>query len=111
MIAEVFENIVLERQAKTRAKLLEKSKEYADDQERLYNFKRAARMANGLEGLSSAGAAESLRGMLIKHWVSIEQIVAIYEAMGTVDERLLDEKLGDAVAYLHLLEAIIKERH
>lgn len=110
MNAEAFEDLVLERQSKTRVKLLEKSREYANDHERLYNFKRAARMKNGQQGISSAGAAESLRGMLIKHWVSIEQLVAIYEATGQVDQHAVDEKLGDAINYMHLLEAIFRER-
>lgn len=82
--------------------LASKACEYASDEDRLHNFKAAAE----LEGDTPA---EALRGMLRKHWVSIADLVW----SDTIGEKpsfaMIDEKIGDAVNYLILLEALLKE--
>lgn len=49
--------------------------------------------------------------MLVKHWVSIEDVV-IDERLSSAppDHAMIDEKIGDAINYLILLEAVLKER-
>ena len=76
-----------------------KATEYASDADRLHNFKESAR-------LDGCTPEQALKGMLLKHWTSISDIAA-----GKVTTReQLDEKIGDAVNYLILLEAIVTER-
>jgi hypothetical protein len=75
-----------------------KSGEYATDQDRLHSFKEAAR-------LKSESPAEALMGMLVKHFVSLLDI-----ARGKiVSFAAIDEKVTDSMAYLVLLEAVLKE--
>jgi hypothetical protein len=95
---------VLGRRLKLTAEVLgAKSKEYASDADRLHNFKAAARLC----GVSPETA---LMGMLVKHWVSIRDMVDRFERTGLVPSReLVDEKVGDAVNYLVLLEALFTE--
>lgn len=91
-------NIILEcRLAAVRGTLGVKRKEYAASEDALHNFKDAAR----LEGNSPADAC---RGMLLKHWVSIRDMCA-----GVPSDATINEKIGDAICYLVLLEAILKE--
>ena len=76
-----------------------KSKEYASDGDKLYNFKRTAAMLD-------CSSEEALLGMLAKHLVSIIDMV---QNKREADYKLWDEKIGDAINYLILLEAIIRE--
>jgi hypothetical protein len=95
---EQFENILIDRIGAVEAMLVSKAGEYASDQDRLHNFKEAAR-------LKSEPPAEALMGMLVKHWVSLLDI-----ARGkVVSFAVIDEKVTDAMAYLVLLEAVLKE--
>ncbi len=101
MTFKEFEKLLDLRIMKTREVLAAKNREYASDTDKLYNFKRAAAML----GCSDE---EALLGMLAKHLVSIIDMVqnkreAIYP--------LWDEKIGDAINYLILLEAIVVEKN
>jgi uncharacterized protein YbcI len=96
---EQFEDILLVRMAAVESMLVSKAGEYATDQDRLHNFKEAAR-------LNSESPAEALMGMLVKHFVSLLDI-----ARGkVVSFAVIDEKITDAMAYLVLLEAVLKEK-
>lgn len=99
MNAKDFDLMLNARLGKIVATLGHKAKEYASNKDRLHNFKRAAELRN-MEQKSV------LLGMLVKHWVSIEDLVNTEEQylMETVDE-----KIGDAINYLILLEAHLKE--
>jgi len=99
-----FLKLVKERQAKCYALLVKKSGEYSRNNDKLHNFKMAARM----EGKSPE---EALRGMWMKHLVSIMDIIDDIEIRGGwPDAFVLAEKLDDNHNYLHLLEALIVER-
>ena len=100
MTNEAFQTILEGRIDAMRKTLASKAKEYAGPTDRLHNFKRAA-------GLLEGHPAEALQGMLVKHWVSIMDLVANAQSGLHVD--VINEKLGDAVNYLVLLEAILKE--
>lgn len=79
--------------------LASKACEYADGEDRLYNFKRAAR-------IGETTPAKALKGMLLKHLVCVFDLIDL-EASNT---KLIDEKLGDTINYLILLEALLKEK-
>lgn len=103
MTSDQFEALLNRRLERTRAVLGQKAGEYAAAGDRLHNFKRAGE-------LRGHSAAETLAGMLVKHWVSIEDIVTTYERDGVLPPPwLTDEKITDAVNYLILLEGVIEE--
>lgn len=78
-----------------------KAQEYAFG-DRLSNFKRAAAM---LENKPE----EALLGMMAKHWVSVMDMI---DNLGNREFSLetWNEKIGDSINYLILLEALIIER-
>lgn len=83
-------------QAKT---LFSKAAEYADDKDRLRNFKLAA----NLQGVSPR---QALGGMLAKHLVSVFDLI---NDKDPAPQHIWDEKLGDASNYLVLLKALVVE--
>lgn len=110
-----FEQILERRIGRIRITLESKNKEYASDSDKLHNFKRAGKMEN-------CTPEKALVGMMAKHIVSLLDIVDYindYEE-GALEEiclgkgltvGMLEEKIGDTVNYLILLEAMIKERY
>ena len=99
-----FNRIVERRMVLIKQILTSKAKEYARG-ERLHNFKRAA-------ALAAITPEMALRGMLAKHIVSIWDLVDDIENDFEPAHLLAfsKEKIGDAINYLILLEAIIEER-
>jgi hypothetical protein len=85
--------------AMCRSVLLDKAREYADDVDRLRNFKLAA-------GLLESSNREALAGMLVKHIVSLYDLML---ADTCADTLKWDEKITDAMNYLFLLRAITVE--
>lgn len=85
-----------------------KNIEYARGGDKLYNFKVAARMEDTTQ-------EKALWGMLVKHWVSVRDMI-FNEApvpLGQCRDPLpsyLDEKIGDSINYLLLLRAMFEER-
>ena len=98
MDSEQFNNIVDQRLSSIKAVLGSKAKEYASE-DRLYNFKRAAE-------IQRTTPKQALFGMFAKHLISVMDIVE-GRLNPTVD--MIDEKIGDSINYLILLEAILKE--
>jgi len=89
---------------KTRTTLGSKAEEYASENNRLHNFDVAARILD-------VTPEQALQGMMLKHIVSILDLV---EWAGAEPERitsqLVDEKIGDTINYLILLEALLLRR-
>lgn len=98
MTAEQFDAIVESRLAFIKTILGKKAKEYAIG-DRLYNFKRAAEILR-------TTPQRALAGMLAKHLVSVLDLI---EGSLTPSEYMVNEKIGDAINYLILLEAVLKE--
>lgn len=99
MKLDEFEELLDNRIRKIQYTLGKKALEYSNEIDRLHNFKRAA------ETLRCTNE-QALIGMFSKHLVSI---------LDLVDEEsnnllVWDEKLGDAINYLILLEALVLER-
>ena len=97
MTNEVFVTILESRINAMRETLAAKAKEYATS-DRLHNFKRSARLLD-------CSPPQALLGFLTKHLVSIVDMVQA----GNHPISQWDEKIGDAINYLVLLEAIVKE--
>ncbi len=102
MTPEQFDKILSRRLDLTRTVLGSKAKEYAAGEDRLHNFHAAGRL------LGTAPEA-ALLGFLTKHLVSVVDLVKALP--GVVPPRAyVDEKVGDCINYLILLEALLSER-
>ena len=97
-----FKMLVAERVDKIKSVLTAKAEEYARG-DRLSNFKKAATMLD-------CSPEEALLGFVSKHWVAlIDFIYDIDEGVVQTQDRW-DEKLGDIINYMILLEALVTER-
>jgi len=107
MDSETLNRIIENRCQRIKAVLSIKNKEYAPNRDALHNFKRGGKMLDK--------TPESiLIGFWMKHIISILDIVdslPLNAAPGQVNLEMLDEKIGDAVNYLILLESLIIERN
>ena len=98
-----FDDIVTERIAKIRSILVEKAKEYAKDTDRYHNFNIAGRILN-------TTPEKALIGMWMKHVVSVLDLVDWADILpDKLSTEIIDEKIGDAINYLILLEGMLKE--
>jgi len=98
MTNEEFNKILERRIEQIKSTLSDKAKMYAIG-DRLYNFKRSAEILR-------CSPHKALLGMFIKHLVSIIDLI---EKSYTANSELIDEKIGDGINYLILLEAIFRE--
>ena len=99
MKQEEFDIILKDRIKKVKKVLGAKAGEYAIGGDRLYNFKRAAEIGR-------TTPAKALLGMMMKHVVSVIDLI---EDPDTVTKERIDEKIGDTMNYLILLETILLE--
>ena len=99
MKQEQFDVILSDRLNRIKTVLGNKAKEYAVGGDRLHNFKVAARINN-------CTPAEALWGMAMKHLVCIEDLI---QDRVKATDGLIDEKIGDMINYLILLEALLQE--
>ena len=97
MKTEEFNQLLEERIRITKTILSKKGDEYATE-DRLHNFKVAAR-------INHCTQAQALWGMATKHLVSIIDIIDGRE----FSDEIIDEKITDMINYLILLEAVLKE--
>jgi hypothetical protein len=106
MKTEHFNQVVESRTEKIKSVLAKKATEYASAKDRLHNFKTAALF----DGITPERA---LWGMMLKHLTSVRDMVHGLEQEPfdhCPDAALWDEKLGDSINYLVLLEGLIAER-
>lgn len=94
-----FENVCEDRLEKIANVLVDKAKEYAQGTNRYHNFEVAAR---------SIGTTreKALLGMMLKHWVSVLDIIKNPQ---NYSNKIVDEKIGDMINYLILLEGMLLE--
>lgn len=98
-----FQDVVERRVALTRQTLDAKKHHYANDADRMHNFKVMAELQGNTPH-------ESLLGVAVKHWFSVREIVDQFVKTGNIlSVEQIDEKLGDAVCYLFLLEGLFEE--
>ena len=104
MTNDEFQSILDSRIEQMQKVLSKKGKEYSSVDDRLHNFKLAAQILN-------CTPEKALIGMFVKHLVSIFDIItSLTETPVIPSEDFINEKFGDAVNYLVLLEALLKER-
>lgn len=99
-----FNNVLDNRLFKIQKVLKEKAKEYSSDNDRYHNFNLAARIAD-------VTPERALFGMMLKHWTSVMDLIDWaddYNKMLTTE--LIDEKIGDTINYLILLEGLLYAR-
>lgn len=104
MTKDDFNRVVNDQINKCIGILIDKAYEYADDDDRLHNFKIAA-LTLGVEPI------HALAGMMSKHTVSIYDM-----CRGTSEHThylmsLWDEKITDHINYLLLLRAMLEEMY
>lgn len=103
MNSEQFNKIIRYRIDKIQSVLTAKADEYARG-DRLSNFKQIAKLMN-------TTPEKVLGGLVAKH------IVALYDFIDDLDRNLLqdysrwDEKIGDIINYMVLLDALIEDRN
>lgn len=100
MTNQEFTDVFDRRMELARKVLVKKGEEYASNTDRLHNFKQAGAMLG-------ESPEQALWGMNAKHIISMQDMI---KAPDTVTEAQADEKIGDAINYLILLEALLKER-
>ena len=104
MTHDTFNTILHDRLTVIKGVLASKAKEYAtEDGDRLQNFKDAAILGN-------TTPERALKGMLLKHLVSVFMIIDELDKGKIASRAMIDEKLGDSINYFILLEALLKER-
>lgn len=99
MDAKEFEAAFEKLVDQSRNVLVEKAKEYADDKDRLHNFKMAANLVRGTP-------EQALWGFVTKHLVSLIDMI---DSGNPYPEAVWNEKIGDSVNYFILLRALVDE--
>ena len=94
MKLEEFDRVVERRIGLIRQVLGVKAGEYATEADRLHNFKQGA-------ALLRVSPSEACLSYMSKHLVSVIDLVK----SGNATQTQIDEKVGDAINYLILLEA------
>jgi hypothetical protein len=104
MTVAEFDEVVNRRLDLIRRVLLEKGKEYARGGDRLSNFKNGGKAQR-------VTPEQALLGYMTKQFVSIVDFIQEDLPKGVVHTQAeWDEKLGDCINYLCLLEAVTVER-
>jgi hypothetical protein len=98
-----FEEMLLNRLAKSKEVLGVKAREYVRDGDRLSNFKRSGEILR-------VSNERALLGCWVKHVTSIIDMIEDLDCERRWPESMWEEKIGDAINYLILLEALVKER-
>lgn len=100
----MFDEIITARLEKIKTVLGAKAKEYASPQDRFHNFRVAGRMAG-------CTPEKALYGMMLKHEVSVVDLIEMADiSPDKLNEPLIDEKIGDNINYLILLEGLLRQR-
>ena len=98
-----FNKIINRRLDESKRILIEKAKEYAKgDEDRLHNFNKAAQ-------ITGESREKALFGFFLKHLVSVMDIIEDID-IRVPTQTLTDEKIGDCINYLLLLEASIEDK-
>jgi hypothetical protein len=100
---EQFNKVFEDMYCMCRSLLASKNDEYARDGDKLHNFKKASRFA---EGKSQMGA---LKGFLLKHTVSIYDMMDDHIHGLKSSKKKWEEKIVDHINYLIILYAMIIE--
>ena len=95
-----FNQVVENRVYKIKQTLIKKGREYSSEGNRFHNFDIAARM-------KGSTPEKALDGMLLKHIVSVDDMI---NNPHNVTVEMIDEKIGDVINYMILLEGLLLRR-
>jgi len=99
-----FNDVLDQRCERMKKVLAKKAEEYANGESRYHNFEQAARKRN-------TSPEDALMGMKIKHDVAVDDLVQwAEEGSPKLTEAMIDEKIGDSINYLVLLEGMLLNR-
>lgn len=101
-----FDIVINHRLEECKRILIEKAKEYAKgDDDRMHNFNRASQIIGECR-------EKALFGFFLKHLVSVMDIIDnINKDPNYIPNKpLVEEKIGDSINYLLLLEASIEDK-
>ena len=99
MNSQEFMNEVYNSYKRSVKVLIEKEKEYSEENDRLIQFYQVAKLTDG-------NACKALTGMAVKHYTSIEHMAKFpYE----FSLKQWDEKLTDLRNYTFLLDALLRD--
>jgi len=98
-----FQEILQQRLKKIEQTLGQKAKEYAAEGDKLHNFNVGARITGQIR-------EKVLWGFALKHYISFMDILDDMELGKLPSEAMVDEKIGDLINYLVLVEASIKDK-
>ena len=98
-----FDLVLEARLQKTKDVLYSKSKEYSSDADKLHNFNKGAMM-------SGHSREDVLWGFLLKHLISVSDIVEATNQGKFPNMETINEKIGDCINYFVLLEACLVDR-
>jgi hypothetical protein len=102
MTHDEFNELLIARMGKMKHVLSMKAAEYAPGLDRLRNFRVAARY-------NAETPERALWGMLKKHLASISDLIDALPN-NSASMEIWDEKIGNTINYLVLLEALVNER-
>lgn len=83
--------------------LTTKGKEYSTEDNKLHNFDKGAQKSGKIR-------EEVLKGFMLKHEISVDDIIEDIKIGKLPTKELVREKVGDIIAYYILLEASIIDR-
>jgi len=102
MTVEKFNEIINTRIESINKSLITKGKEYARGDDRLWNFKRGA-------SISRKTLPRTVEGYLTKHIASFYDIIDDFDKGIHPSRELINEKFGDIINYMILMEAVLIE--
>lgn len=100
---ESFEIVLNKALGRSKYVLGEKAKEYVRNGDRLHNFNRGAE-------ISGESRERVLKGFMLKHLISVFDIIDDLDKGILPSRELVDEKLGDSINYMLLLEASLNDK-
>lgn len=103
MKEQEFQEVLQQRLKKIEETLGNKAKEYAAEGDKLHNFNVGARITGQIR-------EKVLWGFALKHYISFMDILDNMELGKLPSEAIVDEKIGDLINYLVLVEASIKDK-
>lgn len=103
MTEKEFQDVLTTRLTKIKETLSSKAEEYATDNDKLHNFNVGAR-------LTGQTRERVLWGFALKHYISFLDILDNLDKRKLPTEAIVDEKIGDLINYLVLVEASLKDR-
>lgn len=104
MTSQDFKLLIERRQDQSVNTLVRKNLEYGTQTDMLESFKEQAQLS--LHNTPMGIGWE----LMVKHLYSVRRIIREYEETGKIpSQEMIDEKFGDAINYLILIEALFEE--